>query len=329
MAGGPYCMHVVIGGSILLGIAALIYVLCRRAREPHWLPVGTLRAINVYPLKSGAGTLVPHARCQDLGVRYKCLTDRMFVVYDEEGKVVTARTSPNLLRIKVLPTSPDSKVRFTTSSGRDFFDLDFTDISIVTSPISMKFPTTDTEMLHTRDCGSRAAAWISAELEKPGVRLGFWPAGFGRDILKARSREIGVFKICNNITGAYSNLSSFLLLNCSSVDDLVGRLGAGSTVGTDNFRGNILVSGAQPYAEDRWEKLRIGTASFRIVKPCVRCMLVTIDPKTLVKDPNMEPLRTLKTPHFASGRIFYRESTEKLLRRYEKYPNLNGDYVQK
>lgn len=39
---------------------------------------------------------------------------------------------------------------------------------------------------------------------------------------------------------------------------------------------------------------RIGQAVLRWNKPCNRCTDITIDPETGIKDPNAEPLRTLR-----------------------------------
>jgi hypothetical protein len=46
------------------------------------------------------------------------------------------------------------------------------------------------------------------------------------------------------------------------------------------FRPNLIVSGALPFAEDGWARIRIGDATFRVVKGCDRCVLTTLDPET-------------------------------------------------
>ncbi len=57
------------------------------------------------------------------------------------------------------------------------------------------------------------------------------------------------------------------------------------------FRPNLVVSGCRPYAEDGWSKIRIAELGFRVVKPCSRCIITTIDPETA--KPGKEPLKTL------------------------------------
>jgi hypothetical protein len=51
-------------------------------------------------------------------------------------------------------------------------------------------------------------------------------------------------------------------------------------VPVNRFRPNVVVGGTRPWAEDRWRRIRIGTVTFRVVKPCGRCLVTTIDQAT-------------------------------------------------
>jgi MOSC domain-containing protein len=57
------------------------------------------------------------------------------------------------------------------------------------------------------------------------------------------------------------------------------------------FRPSVVVTGAPPWAEDRWRRVRIGPASFRVVKPCGRCVVTTTDQVTGDRGP--QPLKML------------------------------------
>ncbi len=48
----------------------------------------------------------------------------------------------------------------------------------------------------------------------------------------------------------------------------------------NRFRPNVVVAGALPWAEDRWRRISIGSVTFRVVKPCGRCVVTTIDQAT-------------------------------------------------
>jgi uncharacterized protein YcbX len=57
------------------------------------------------------------------------------------------------------------------------------------------------------------------------------------------------------------------------------------------FRPNLIVSGADAFAEDGWRRIRVGTVAFRVLTPCIRCVLTTIDPDSAVR--TKEPLVSL------------------------------------
>ena len=60
----------------------------------------------------------------------------------------------------------------------------------------------------------------------------------------------------------------------------------------ERFRPTVVVDGAaEPFAEDGWRHVRIGEVSFRFAEQCDRCVLTTIDTRTLAG--GKEPLRTL------------------------------------
>lgn len=46
------------------------------------------------------------------------------------------------------------------------------------------------------------------------------------------------------------------------------------------FRPSAVITGAPPWAEDRWRRIRIGAVAFRVAKPCGRCVVTTTDQVT-------------------------------------------------
>ncbi len=92
-----------------------------------------------------------------------------------------------------------------------------------------------------------------------------------------------------------------LLVGRASVDALDARVG--STMGERRFRANLVVEGCAPHAEDDWSRIRIGDAIFRSVKPCERCVLTTVDPETAER--GKEPLRTLAGYRKRDGKIWF------------------------
>jgi uncharacterized protein len=67
----------------------------------------------------------------------------------------------------------------------------------------------------------------------------------------------------------------------------LGRL-AGTDLTAGRFRPNLLVDApGRDFPEDDWvgRTLRIGTVTMRVDKPDMRCVVITMDPVTLAKDP--------------------------------------------
>jgi uncharacterized protein YcbX len=61
----------------------------------------------------------------------------------------------------------------------------------------------------------------------------------------------------------------------------------------DRFRPNIVLTGCEPYAEDRMGHIRINDVELRGATLCLRCAFTTADQST--GDRGKEPLETLAT----------------------------------
>lgn len=81
----------------------------------------------------------------------------------------------------------------------------------------------------------------------------------------------------------------YLVLSMESVDLLNSKLE--NSVDINRFRANIIVSGVGAHGEDGWNEYSIGDAFFKNIKPCPRCVVVTIDQESGEK--GVEPLATM------------------------------------
>ncbi|CAF1463814.1 unnamed protein product [Adineta steineri] len=92
----------------------------------------------------------------------------------------------------------------------------------------------------------------------------------------------------------YHDMSPIHLCSLESVADLNTRLK--KHIQVQNFRPNIVVENVdKPYAEDCWREIEIGEIKFTWIAACIRCLLPTIDPQTGIKDPDLEPWKTLRS----------------------------------
>ena len=125
--------------------------------------------------------------------------------------------------------------------------------------------------------GSR---WFSDLLERD-LRLVYMPGDVERGVDLEYGREGDVVSFADGYP--------LLVISEESLADLNARLA--EPVEMRRFRPNLVVRGAGPYAEDEWDRFRIGELELRAVKPCARCVLTTRDPET--GEAGKEPLATL------------------------------------
>lgn len=226
-----------------------------------------IHSLYIYPVKSLAGVQVESFDMDDFGPA----GDRRWMIVDEERRFVTQRNYPQLARLQA---------RF--SGGRVEVDIPGEGVFVLQS-------TEETlPVLVWRD-------WVKA-------RVG---AGEANDALSRFCGESFRFvfmpeetfrRVDENRVGEYRRVGfadgfPFLITNLASLEELNSRLE--QAVEMRRFRPNIVLEGAEPWAEDEWRELQIGARQFRLVKPCSRCIMTTVDPDRGVKDPSAQPLRTL------------------------------------
>jgi uncharacterized protein YcbX len=135
--------------------------------------------------------------------------------------------------------------------------------------------------VHAIDQGDEAATWFSDWLGT-SVRLVHVADGYKRLV----NEEYAVND--DDHTG-FADGYPILLTSEEGLQDLNTRLE--SPVPMNRFRPNIVVKGCEPFAEDTWNRIRIGNVELAVVKPCARCEVTTIDKETLER--SKEPLKTL------------------------------------
>ena len=84
-----------------------------------------------------------------------------------------------------------------------------------------------------------------------------------------------------------------LLTSTASLDELGRWLieDGEQPVPMTRFRPNAVVTGAPPWAEDQWRRIRIGEVEFRVAKPCGRCVVTTTD--QITGEVGSQPLKML------------------------------------
>jgi len=146
------------------------------------------------------------------------------------------------------------------------------------------------------DCGDDASIWFSRFLDT-STRLVFFPDN--------EIRQVDTQYASRGDITAFSDGFPYLLISQASLDDLNNRAAVhtGSNIEMSRFRPNLVISGTEAFAEDSWSRIRIGDITFKIVKPCSRCIIPSINPYTAEK--TGEPLKTLASYRMRDNKIFF------------------------
>lgn len=143
-----------------------------------------------------------------------------------------------------------------------------------------------------------ADAWFSRVLQTP-CRLVFMP-DFTERAITSRYRQPDDQSPLPVVS--FADGFPYLTASLESLAELNRRLD--EPVDMNRFRPNIVVEGAdRPHDEDSWAHFRVGELDFFSVKPCVRCVMTTIDPQTAQK--GKEPLKTLATYRQVDHKILF------------------------
>jgi uncharacterized protein YcbX len=100
---------------------------------------------------------------------------------------------------------------------------------------------------------------------------------------------------------AFADGFPFLIVSENSLNSLNSNLE--TPVEMARFRPNLVISGCDAYTEDSWREVQIGNIDFRLPKPCSRCSVPAINPKTA--DIGKEPLTTLNRLRKWQNKIYF------------------------
>jgi uncharacterized protein YcbX len=239
----------------------------------------------VYPVKSCRGIALSAATVERRGLRH----DRRFMIVDDTGRFVTQRTEPRLALVDV---AIDERQVVLSAPGMAALHVEFADASRRGERRRVQVWRDPVDAL---DCGERASGWTSEWLGRRSA-LVYMPDDTER--------------VVNPKYGAGGDIVGFadgypvLLASTSSLGDVNARLA--EPVPMDRFRPNLVVSGSAPWAEDDWARIQVGAVAFRVVKPCDRCTVTTVDQRTAAR--GVEPLRTLATFRSKENEVLFAQN---------------------
>uniref|UniRef100_A0A3B5KZS2 MOSC domain-containing protein n=1 Tax=Xiphophorus couchianus TaxID=32473 RepID=A0A3B5KZS2_9TELE len=140
-----------------------------------------------------------------------------------------------------------------------------------------------------RNCGDKASHWLTTFL---GGEKTFRLVHYEPHMKPRRPAESEPLYPQFEVQVAYPDYGPIMLLSEASVQDLSSKLD--QEVTTERFRPSIVIGDCEPFDEDSWEEIQIGSVRLQRVMSCGRCILTTVDPETGVMS-RKEPLETLKS----------------------------------
>jgi uncharacterized protein YcbX len=219
-------------------------------------------------MKSGQAVHLEQAMVEQKGIE----GDRRFMLCEEDGRFITARKDPTLLDLTIDSDGHSLSVLYHNKiiARGDFKSTARVNVSVwnrVTSVQKIELDNTSLDSLFNRKVclvfnDSRATELAHKRYEWGPILSDGYP---------------------------------ILLTNTASLDAV--NHASGGLFEMARFRPNLVIESSTPWIEDSWRRFQIGEAVFERRKPCERCVLVTRDPITGVKESNQEPLRTLQAIH--------------------------------
>lgn len=229
----------------------------------------TLSRLYTHPVKSMRGLQLSHALVSESGLIF----DRNFMLTTTDGTFITARKYPQMLLFTPAMLNNGIYLRAPNGENASVLYSDF-------------LP----EQQPTEVWGNHFTALIAPET------VNQWLSGFFDIPVQLRwlSHELTRrVKKHPDIPLSFADGYPFLLINEASFHSLQQRCPA--SIRLEQFRPNIVITGAEAFAEDSWQSIQIGDVIFDLPKPCSRCIMTTVSIDKGIKNPNGEPLATLQS----------------------------------
>jgi len=238
--------------------------------------------IFIYPIKSLKGIRLESAKVLEQGFEY----DRRWMLVDQSGLFITQRTHHQMALLNV-ELREDHILVSSHLNDRD--------------PIQVPFDLKMDQQIEVEIWDDRLKAnlvdrsidqWFSEVLGIP-CQLVYMP--------ESGPRKVSAKYAIQGESVSFADGMPYLILGQESLNHLNSKLN--EPVPMDRFRPNIVFSGAESFVEDGWENIRIGEVDFCVVKPCARCVLITVDQKS--GQASKEPLKTLASYRTIGNKVYF------------------------
>jgi uncharacterized protein YcbX len=235
-------------------------------------------SLFIYPIKSLPGVAMEEAVAQDRGLE----GDRRWMLVDDSGRFISLREERKMAAFEIREAENNWIIGQGGQSLRIPKELSHG------LPLKVTIWEDEVEAWKGEDNWD---SWFSMVLERP-CRLVYMPVKAHRPVKK--QWQLGKEEV------SFADGYPYLIVNERSLRDLEEK--TKMTMDVRRFRPNLVLSGGDAYDEFLYRELAIGEAILNGLKPCERCVVVTLDPETGVQD--KEPLKTLAQQRVNGKAVF-------------------------
>lgn len=238
---------------------------------------GTIGALWVFPIKSCAGISVQQATLLPTGLEW----DRAWMVVDSQGIFITQREVPQMVLIQPV-----------IDNAADVLRVQYKGVADLEVPLALPqangTPKRSVQVWESQvqawDMGEAAAQWFSHVLQRECRLVRFDPAQQRFSSIK----WTGGIQAPNQFADGYP----LLVTTSAAFDALNNKLQAQGYAEVDGlrFRANIVLAGLTEHEEDFLETVWMDApqpVAIRLGKPCSRCPIPNIDPRTAQSSPEV------------------------------------------
>ncbi|XP_039187965.1 molybdenum cofactor sulfurase isoform X3 [Crotalus tigris] len=206
------------------------------------------------------------------------LYDRNWMVTNQNGVCITQKQEPRLCLIQPL-IDLEQNVIIIKAEGMNPISVSLDEHGGTLTEICQS--KVCSHRVQTYDCGERLADWFTKFLGRQ-CRLIRQSSNFKRNSSKNKKEETPAAIPSLSLV----NEAQYLLINMTSILQLREQVTA--SLGESflpqeliyRFRANIVIRTSEPFEEDLWDQIAIGSLHFRILGPCHRCLVICINQQT-------------------------------------------------
>jgi uncharacterized protein len=258
----------------LLILASLYYML---KKKPRFI----ITDIVIYPIKSCGAVHLDSVQINEYGM----LNDRLWVLMTPDNNIVTQRTDTNLLKLQPVLHIKSGVLH---------------SVDLIYESYRINFKPQEVGDLINFDCMRARCDGID---EGESVTE-FLKKAFNKDyrlIRVVKQRQINEHPRYHGLVSDehhtnFTDCAQFLVISEASHNQTKASIPTSKkdTLDILCFRANIVVKGCRPFEEETWARFSIGALELEGIGRCPRCIVTTVDQKTLEFDEHFEPVKTLR-----------------------------------